>query len=98
MIIKRDPRTKTYDYESPDQWMAITFCKILTQMHIGFKDDMVPNHIGSSYIKFWCTPKERVIVEYIYRRAISKEQLYLMDLSGYQRNAYKLRRDKYAIY
>lgn len=96
--MRRDPRTKTYDYESPDQWMAATFCKILEQMRINYKDETVPSYIGSSYVKFWCTPRDRMIVEYVYRRHLKKEKLYLMDLSGYMHNAYKLRRDKYAIY
>ena len=93
-----DPRTKTYDYESPDQFMAIIFCKILDTKGITYKEEIVSSIIGSSYVKFWCTPRDRMIVEYIYRRYFRLDKLYLINLSDYQANAYKLRRDNYAIY
>ena len=93
-----DPRTKTYDYESPDQWMTIIFCKILDAKGIMYKEEIVPSIIGSSYVKFWCNPRDRIIVEHIYRRYLRLNRLYLTDIHKYQRNAYKLRRDKYAIY
>lgn len=93
-----DPRTSMYDYETPDQFMAIIFCKILDAKGIMYKEEIVSNVIGPSYVKFWCTPRDRILVEYIYRRCLRLDRLYLINLSGYQKNAYKLRRDKYAIY
>lgn len=98
MILRIDPRTSTYDYESPDQMMAIIFCKILDLKGISYKEEIVPSIIGSSYVKFWCTKKERIMIEYIYRRYFRLDKLYLINLSNYQSNSHKLRRDKYAIY
>lgn len=93
-----DPRTKTYDFETTDQLSAIIFCKLLDMFDISYVEDVTPSYIGSSYVKFWCNPKKRTILEYVYRRYCRLDRLYLININGYQDNANKLRRDGYAIY
>lgn len=93
-----DPKTKTYEFETPDQLAAMNFCKILDIECVSYNEEIVPSYIGSSYVKFWCNPKTRIIVEYIYRRYCKLDRSYFINLDRYQERSKKLWRDRYAIY
>lgn len=95
-----NPKTEVYDAEFIGSWHATMFMRIVKiyDRRPNIIADIVPEYEGNSRIKFLVTPKERKMIEYIYRRYIKVEKLYLMDLDTYQGNSHKMMRDRYAIY
>lgn len=51
---------------------------------------------GNSYISFWCTKKQRLKIEYVYRRYMSLPVIRI-DADEYLNNQEKFSRDNYYI-
>ncbi len=88
---------RTYEFETPYQYLALRFVTILNNMGINLVDaETCPDHIGSSWIKFSCTKKDRLRAEYVYRRMCKLEIQHVDNNYSNQRSKYE--NDHYMIY
>ncbi len=90
-------RDKVYEFEGSNDYISNRFFEILEQFNIYGDCDIVPEIEGSSRIRFISTPEKRIQVEYVLRRRMGLDRLYLLDLNSYQNNAVKYRKDGYMI-
>ena len=98
-----DPQSiKHYEADILGAWHAFRFLQIVTIYDKHADTDprtmIIPEYEGESEVFFWATEKERKIIEYIFRRYINLEPIYLQNLDNYQRNFHKMMEERYAIY
>ena len=96
-MLRRPPSAKIYDFETPDMLVFHRFLKTLDLFHITPLEEC-----GSSWdycsCKFCATQKERLRIEYVFRRMISLDKRYLMNLDEYQNRKERFWKEYYAIY
>ena len=90
-------RDKVYEFEGSDDYISNRFFEVLEQFDVYGDGDIVPEIEGSSRIRFVSTPEQRMQIEYVFRRRMRLDRLYLLNLDCYQNNAEKFRIDRYMI-
>ena len=97
-MLRRAPfHSKIYDFESPDMLIFHRFLKTLDLFHITPLEEHNETWDFCS-CKFSATKEERLRIEYVFRRMISLDTRYLMDLESYQNRQERLWKEYYAIY
>ena len=97
-MLRRPPyHSKIYDFESPDMLVFHRFLKTLDLFHITPLEEYSGTWDISS-CKFSATKEERLRIEYVFRRMISLDKRYLMNLDCYQNRQERLWKEYYAIY
>ena len=91
------PRTKRYEFETRDQWRACKFLEVLNVLNVLTNDmDICMPSEGLNYISFWCTDKKRKQIEYIYRRYVRLDKIFI-NPDKYLANCEKMHTDGYMI-
>lgn len=96
-MITRPFNSKVWDFETSDLWLYTKFLKILKVFGITPLEEYECAYDTSS-CRFCCTTKERLRIEYVFRRLIGLDRRYLIDLDSYQNRCELYREEKYAIY
>ena len=90
---------KCWDAEFNSGWTANIFLKVLKSFNIDpYEADVEDERFGISVIRFFATEKVRKQIEYVFRRVIRKDSIYLMDVLTYMNNRSKWEDDNYVIY
>ena len=98
-MLTRPPfHSKVYEFETPDLWIQLRFLKTLKLFHIAPLEEYGETYYDYHGCKFSATKEERLRIEYVFRRMISLDTRYLMDLDGYQNRCELYWEEKYAIY
>lgn len=94
----KNPAMISFEFESNDMFLALGFMKVLRKFDITpYYDSIMPTYADSSLIKFQATVKQRIMVEYVYRRLCKMDPIFISDLNGYQRNQSRFYHDGYYI-
>lgn len=90
---------KSWDAEFISGWTANMFLKVLRSFNIEPHDvDIEDERFGISVIRFFSTEQTRKQIEYVFRRTLGKDSIYLMDVTKYMNNWRKWEDDNYVIY
>ena len=89
--------SKIWDFETSDSFLYHRFVRVLNILQITPLEEYTDS-IDCCGCKFCCTKQERLQIEYVFRRMISLDTKYLMDLDSYQNRAVLYREERYAIY
>ena len=93
----KQPFGKVWDFETSDCWLYQRFRQVLKIFDILPLEEYVVDWDMCS-CRFCCVSKQRIEIEYIFRRLIGLDKRYLLDLECYQDRARRLEEEKYAIY
>ena len=90
---------KCWDAEFNSGWTASMFLKVLKSFDIDpYEVDIEDDRFGISVVRFFATEKVRKQIEYVFRRVLRKDPIYLMDVTTYMNNRSKWEDDNYVIY
>ena len=98
MLRKSRFNSKIWDFEASDFWIYQRFLKVLSMFNILPLEQYAVPYDDNHSCRFCSTKKERLRIEYVFRRMISLDRRYLMDLDSYQNRAKLYREERYAIY
>ena len=98
MLRRPSMSSKLYEFETPDMLIFHRFLKTLDLFHIPPVEEYGETYYDFHGCKFCATKKERLQIEYVFRRMISLDKRYLMDLDGYQNRQERFWKEYYAIY
>jgi len=98
LYLKHNPYLiRTYDFETSDRFAYYKFLDVLKIFNL-FPLEEYNEGIECCQIRFVSTKEERLQIEYIFRKLLNLDSLYLMDLDSYQNRAKVYREERYAIY
>ena len=91
--------SKTYEFETTDVLQYYRFIQVLKMLDIGTLDVYEGSRFYDYHnVRFYCDKNRRLRAEYIFRRFMGLEVVYLLDLDTYQNRAERYREENYAIY
>lgn len=65
-----NPLEKSWEFETNEGWAADLFIQVLNCFQIMAYDDYIPSYLDFSQVHFRATKKQRLQIEYVFKRAL----------------------------